>query len=430
MSEQVSVKRRLPAGIVDTGFASLATFVVGLIAVVRFDDVNRGAYALFFSAFVMGQLIANEWIFTPAEVEAVSVPEERRMALLRPSLLLGALPCVAGASASLIALAFTQSYAAFDVVVGLAVTCAFLIVFSTMQSHVRRMFHIAARSSVAAAMSVVQFVFVIGCVWAGTEAGVPLAWLPFGALGLANVVSMAVGLWAARAELSADPPLHLRFRELSNRGFWFVLNGAAAAIAGFVVAVAVSALASPEDLGYAESARVVAQPVLVFAAGLTAVLAPRAVLAGIDRDRALSRSTSRLYLVVLLGGSALYLLAVAWDWTLNPVAPIVPSAYVVTGLVALSVVANAVAASTFLQGDEFAGAGRERFLAGIAWFSSIFAVTGGATAGVTGAFARPIAVITGGSARFIIQAVALRRMHDHDPGADAFRSSADLPLNP
>ncbi|MGI9665669.1 MAG: hypothetical protein ACR2N2_01015 [Acidimicrobiia bacterium] len=415
MSDQSSVKRRLPAGIIDTGFASLATFIVGLTAVVRFDDVNRGAYALFFSAFVMGQLIANEWIFTPTEVEAVSAPESRRLVLLRRSLPLGTLPCFLGGTASVVAMVLALSYTSTDVVVALGVTTAMLIVFSTMQSHVRRMFHIAARSTVAAGMSFVQFVLVVAFVALGTVQDIPLAWLPLGALALANALTLLLGLWLARPEFREAAPFELRFRELSIRGFWFVLNGAASAIAGFVVAVAIAALASPEDLGYAESARIVAQPVLVFAAGLTAVLGPRAMLAGLERDKVMSRSTSRIYLMILLSGSLLYLLIVSWDWGANPIAALVPSAYVISALVAVSIVANVVAALTFLQADELAGAGRERSLAGIAWFSSIFILLGGLTAGATGAYARSIAIVGGGSVRFVVQQVALGRVHRTAP---------------
>lgn len=419
LAEESSVKRRLPAGIVDTGFASLATFVVGLTAVVRFDDVDRGAYALFFSAFVMGSLIANEWIFTPAEVEAVSFPESRRLSLLPRSLKLGMGPCLVGSVASLVALALTLSYASAAVAVGLAATSALLIVVSTMQSHVRRMLHIAARSTIAAGMSIVQFAVVLASVWVGTAVGVPLAWLPFGALALANLISMTLGLWAARDQLREEAPTRLDFRVLSRRGLWFVLNGAAPALAGFVVAVIISWLASPEDLGYTESARIVAQPVLVFSAGLTAVLGPRAIRAGLDRDPTQSRTINRIYTTLLISGAALYLLVVGWDWVLNPVAGIVPSAYVLTGLVALAVVANAVAASTFLQGDELAGAGRERSLAGIAWFSSLFLLAGGSTAGFTGAYARSIGLIAGSSTRFVIQWLALRGVYRAPPRSEA-----------
>ena len=139
MVDDPGVKRRIPAGILDTGFASLATFIVGLTAVVRFDDLDRGAYALFFSAFVLGSLVANEWIFTPAEVETVSFPAPQRLSLLPSSLRLGFGPCLVGSAASVAALALSLPYASASVAVGLAVTTAVLIVVSTMQSrHHRR----------------------------------------------------------------------------------------------------------------------------------------------------------------------------------------------------------------------------------------------------------------------------------------------------
>jgi O-antigen/teichoic acid export membrane protein len=285
------------------------------------------------------------------------------------------------------------------------------------------MLHIAGRSDVAAVMSVVQFVVVFASVWLGTVLGAPLAWLPFGALALANVISMVLGLWIVREALRRDAPKHLRFRELSVRGLWFVLNGAASAVAGFFVAVAVSWLASPEDLGYAEAARIVAQPVLVFAAGLTAVLAPRAMRAGLERDVNQSRATSRLYITLLLGGAGLYLLIVGWDWALNPMAAFVSSAYVLTGLVALATAANAVAALTFLQGNELAGAGRERLLAAIASFSSLFLIAGGLTAGFTGAYARSIGLIAGNGTRFVTQRQALHRVYRNAGGPEADRST-------
>lgn len=102
LAEDSSVKRRLPAGLVDTGFASLATFIVGLTAVVRFDDVDRRVYALFFPVFEMGSLVANEGILTPAEVEAASFLESKRLSLLPRSLKFGIAPCLVGSAASLV----------------------------------------------------------------------------------------------------------------------------------------------------------------------------------------------------------------------------------------------------------------------------------------------------------------------------------------
>lgn len=415
MFDDAGVKRRLPAGIFDTGFASLATFIVGVVAVVRFDDVDRGAYALFFSAFVMGSLIANEWIFTPVEVEAVSYSESARLTLLPRSLKLGIAPCLLGSLASFAALVLTLSYTSAAVASGLAVTCAILIVVSTTQSHIRRMLHIAARSTVAAGMSLVQFIVVLVGVWLGTALDVPLEWLPFGVLALANSVSIVFGLWMSRVELLLKPPTFLEFSGLSRRGFWFVLNGAAPALAGFLVAVIISWLASPEDLGYTESARIVAQPILVFAAGLTAVLGPRAVRAGLDRDPEHARSINRIYNTLLLAVAGFYTLAVGWHGLFNPASRFIPSAYVLGGLVVLAIVANTVGAMTFLQGDALAGAGRERSLAAIAWFSSLFLLAGGMTAGYTGAYARSIGLIAGSSTRYVVQWLTLRGVYRIQP---------------
>ena len=107
MARRGGLRRQLPAGIVDSGFASLAGFAVALTAVNVFDDVDRGVYAIFFTAFVMGALLANELIFTPAEVEAVSVPVPARLSLVAQSLRLGVGPALVGALASPIAVAVT-----------------------------------------------------------------------------------------------------------------------------------------------------------------------------------------------------------------------------------------------------------------------------------------------------------------------------------
>ena len=411
MSEGSSIRRRLPAGIVDTAFSSLSTFVVGFTAVVRFDDVDRGAYALFFAAYLMGELVANEWVFTPSEVESISTPTAGRLSLLPRSLILGLGPCLVGSTASLIALGLVWSYTPAAVAVGLAATSAPLIVLSPMQNHIRRMLHIAARSSVAAVMSVVQFGVALGAVLMGTWVDLPLAWLPFGALVSANVASILIGVWIVRHPMRQPAPRRLEFRELSVRGLWFVINGAASAIAGFAVAVVISWLASPEDLGYAESARIVAQPILVFATGLTAVLGPRVMEAGLGRDGMLSRSANRVYSVMLFGAGGGYLILVGWDWDWSPVPDIVPSAYVLTGLVALTVVANVVVAAMFLQLHELAGAGRERLLAAIGWIASVPMVGGGLTAGFTGAYARSIGLALAGSMRYILQRRALRGVY-------------------
>ena len=403
--------RRLPAGVVDSGFASVATFIVGISAVNLFDEVGLGVYAIFFSAFVMGALLSNELIFTPAEVEAVSYPVSERVSFVPQSLRLGVGPCLLGAAASLLAIAVTSAYAGPQMVAGLAATAAVATVLSPMQDHVRRMLHISSLSWTAASVSIVQFLAVVICVSWGIAADLPAAWIPFGSLAVANAVSLALGLMLVRHNTVGKAKVRLRFRVLASKGVWFVLNAAAPAVMGFAVASLIAWLASPEDLGYAEAARVVAQPILVLATGLKVVLYPRSVGAAMDRDLPSARRTNSTYLVAIGVGGAAYLLLVGWDWVLNPMAVIAPDAYVLTGLVALTIVANLANAAWFLQSSELAGARRERSLAGISWITSLMWLIAALTASVTGAYARPLGALAGAGVRYGAQIRVLRSVY-------------------
>ncbi len=415
MARRGGLRRQLPAGIVDSGFASLAGFAVALTAVNVFDDVDRGVYAIFFTAFVMGALLANELIFTPAEVEAVSVPVPARLSLVPQSLRLGIGPAMIGALASPIAVAVTAGYASRDVVVGLALTAAAAMIVSPMQDHVRRMLHIAELSWRAAAVSVVQFVAVLIAIGGFLVADVPEQWVPFGALTIANVVSLTTARILAQQGIEQHAEQPLRFLPLARTGVWFVLN-AAPAVLWFAASAIIAALASPEALGYAESARVVAQPILVVAAGLKVVLAPRAMRAAMDLDPTVARRIRRTFYVAMALCGLGYLLITGWDWALNPMSRIVPSAYTLSGLVAATVLANVATTAAFLQGDELAGARRVKTLAGISWVAGVFGLVGAFTAAVTDAFARPLSLAMAGGLRYVAQGRALVRVYG--AGAD------------
>ena len=69
----------LPAGVVDAGFASLATFVAGLAAVNLLSDTNRGVYGVFFAAFVVGTTFPHNLIFLPYQVYSVGRPLDERL---------------------------------------------------------------------------------------------------------------------------------------------------------------------------------------------------------------------------------------------------------------------------------------------------------------------------------------------------------------
>lgn len=417
MSPQRGYKRRLPAGIVDAGFASLATFAVGLSAVTLFGDADRGVYAVFFSAFMLGTVLPRNLILTPVEVEAVAVPVGSRLTLLPRGLILGFGPAVLGATAVLFAVAVTTQYTTADVMIALAVTTAVTTVLSPLQDYVRKMFHIATLSWRAAAVSIVQFVSVAAAIAVMMALDVGVAWIPFGALAIANAISLVVARLIVHLTASGSVLGSLDFRELASRGKWLVVQASASAATGFAVAAIIASLASPDALGYAESARVVAQPILVLAAGLTAVLAPRSMKAGMDRDARTARTTNNIYLAIIGLAGIGYIAIAGWDWLLNPMSYIVPSAYVVSGLVVVTIAANVVVSGLFLQVNELLGAHEETALARIAWSVSPLMLLGGLTAGATGAFARPVGAIAQAGGRFLMQAYTLRRVYRADPEA-------------
>lgn len=418
MGKELSYKRRLPAGVFDAGFASLATFAAGLAAVNLLGDTDRGVYAVFFTVFMLGTVLPRNLIFTPAEVHAVSLPLDSRLLVTKRSLFLGLGPAVVGAFAILIAVAVTWSYSSPDVVLALALTTAIATILSPLQDHVRKMLHIAARSWRSATVSIVQFIVVVVSIGVMMWLDVAPAWISFGSLSIANAISLPVSLLLLKLDGSSAESRLPALSVLISRGKWLVLQAAAPAILGFAVAAIVAELAGPAALGFAEAARVVAQPILVLAAGLTAVLAPRSVEAGIKRDEETGKRTNLAYLAIIGVAGLGYLAVAGWDWVLNPMAYIVPPAYVVPGLAALTIVANILTAGVYLQINELLGGHREKLLARISWTTSPILLLGGLSAGFTGAYSRALGRVGESIARYVVQRLAVRDMYQEEPDDD------------
>jgi O-antigen/teichoic acid export membrane protein len=415
--------KRLPAGIVDASFASLATFAVGLAAVNLLPDAERGVYELFFTAFLLGSVLPRNLIYTPAEVDAVGYPLETRVGLIRRTLVLGTAPALIGATSALLAAAVAAPLTTADVIFPFTATAIVAGILSPLQDHVRKMLHIATRSWLAATISIVQFVVAVTAILILMQIDIGIPWIPFGALSIANLVSLTVG-WALTRGIRqpSTEKRSLRFRPLARRGRWLVLQAAAPSIAGFLAAAIITRLASPEALGFAGAARVVAQPILVFASGLTAVMGPRTIEAAMHRDRATARHTSKVYLSAIGLAGIGYLAVAGWSWTLNPMTRLVPAAYEISGLVALTVVANIATAAIFLQINELLGARREFTLAKLSWAISPIVILGAATAGVTDAFARAIGRLGESSTRFVLQLAVIRPQYE--PGGAIVSDSA------
>ena len=386
--------RRLPAGIADAAFASLATFAAGLSAVTLFNDVDRGVYALFFAAFSLGVVLPWNLILIPAEVNAVTYAVADRMRRAPDTLRIGLRASLVGSSAILVAAVLSRSLTDSDVIWGLVLTSVVATILSPLQDHMRRLLHIAEMSWRAAAVSGVQFLGVVLSLGIMLLLDTPVAVMPFGSLAFANAASLATGLILGdvRHQRPLDEPL--RFWVLAKEGRWLLAQAMLPSVAHFGAATIIAALAGAEILGYTEAARIVAQPVLVLATGLTAVLAPRAMKSAMDKDLSAARHARRLYLGFMLAGGFAYLIVASSDWIWNPMGYIVPAAYIIPGLVAATIVANMTMASMYLDINELLGAQMAKPMAGVAIVTSPILVLVAFTAGSTGAFARPLGMIT------------------------------------
>lgn len=383
----------LPAGFVDSAFASLGNFAAGLAAVNLLSDTDRGVYGVFFAAFIVGSTFPHNLVFLPSQVYAVSRAATEQLSHLGRTLLLGAVVALIGSLAILAAALATAHETTFEVTLALAITASLNLAASTGQDNTRRMLHIRGFHWSAASMSIVQFVVVTSVLLVMIAANVPVAWIPFGSLIVANTVSSAFG-WTRAGGLGrwAQPP-ELNARVLFRSGRWLLVQALVPTGAQFVAAAVITALAGAAAMGYAESARVVAQPVLVVGTGLTAVLGPRIMGAAMRKDKGGADKMMARFVQLTVAAGGLYLLVAGWATPWNPMQWIVPSAYTVASLVAVTIVANVLFTALFLYPEEMMGARREVDLARIAMFASPLLVAVAFTASWTGAFARPLGMM-------------------------------------
>jgi O-antigen/teichoic acid export membrane protein len=408
---QAGIRRALPAGLLDAGLASLASFVVTFYAARSLPSAELGTYALFLNAFFMAAVVPTQLLFSPAEIASLPYRGRRRLGLLDQSLRLGWPPAIGAAVLGTLAALAGSAGASGAVVVPLALTCVLCTAVSPVQDHVRRLLHFAGVSWRAATMSIVQLVTVVGSLLVLTRLRIPTAWLPFGALLAANVVSLSVGLILAAERRSHEPLEQLAVRDLFRFGRWLVLVGLTPAAAWFLSGVLVTQLADAATLGYVEAARVVSMPVFVLTMGLSAVLVPRLMEAAAERRPERARLASVPFRIIILVSGVLYLLAVGFQWRLNPLAPLLPRAFVVPGVVALMIIGQAFQGILQPPRAELTGAGRVELLFRLSLVASLSLCLVAATAGATGVFAAPLGLVTQGVVGLWLLERARRRIY-------------------
>lgn len=412
-----STFQSLSAGQIDSALSSVATFVAGLYAVRAFEASLLGAYVVMFTAWNLARSLSSELIFVPSEVVAVGRSSRHRISILDSSLRRGLLISLIGAFGVFAAKFIIVGDAGAESALALALTAAAVTVLAPLQEHWRRMFHISENSWRAAITSTLHLVATVGAILVLDRLG-HVAWIPLGSLAVGFALSSAVA-WALTRPVRPDrdstpgPPT---WPELIGIGKWLLVANTSAMGSDFLLAVIVNAAIGAEMLGYAEGARIVARPVVILGVGLAAVLGPRSTRAGIERDASHARWARRVFWVVSTAAGVAYLAVVGFDWPLNPLPDLVPTAYAVAGLVPLATVGALVYNFAMPWWFEALGGRRQRDIAWSETAGGIVKVLTGLLASVLQAFTLPAGWLVAWVVRGIGLGVSSARMFRRDPG--------------
>ncbi|NND02658.1 MAG: hypothetical protein HKN91_07715 [Acidimicrobiia bacterium] len=447
----MKLSRAIPAGLVDAGLASLATFVLNIYAIAVWERDNPevlGMYFLYMTAFLLASAVPNQLLFIPAEKMTLDVSKPARVRFFGKIARLGIPAGVAAALLLLLATAvgatkpeigFVEDQLPFLVTAGIAT------VFSPLQNHARRLLHLAGKSWAAATVSLVQAATAGTALIVLVTSDVAAQWIPIGSLAIANVVSVTTAAVLARrtsddlseSDINAVAAVQeaITYRTLTPTGRWLVATGVISLGNNFVVESAVASLAGLEALALAGAAKTVAQPILVLANGLRSVLGPPSMEAARDHDRAAARKVASTFFKLTLAAVAAYTLIAGFDWVGNPLAALIDGAYAVPFLVALSILANGFNGAAFPGRLELIGAGKERQLFGADLRANVgqlaIAVAIAAAAGANaeaGSFARPVAFAALGVGRIFYYRRGLD-VHYNSPADDETRTGT-IPQSP
>lgn len=403
----------LSAGMIDAGFASLATFGTGLVATRYLDAETLGIFAVYYVAFITATVIPRSGLFVPIEVGVLQLEDRGRLTPVGRAVRLAAGPALlAGGVLAVVAAVITWAEAA--VTLPLMATMVATAVVSPLQDHVRRMLHFAGMSWHAGVVSLVQFLGVAIAAAVLLASGVDKVWVPFGSLFAANAASMTAGLVMVRLGRTGPPSGVESIRVLFESGRYLLLAGLLPPIGGMVVSGLVLRLAGAEALGHAEAARVVTSPILTISTGLAATFRPRSMTAGHTRDQTQAKRLERLFITVLLTLGGGYVAIVSFDWPGNPMAALVPSAYVVGGLVLARGVANLAMDLSAPSMNELVGGRQEAGLVRVEGLGALARTVVAGSASVTKSFALPMGDLCVGIIRRVRYGRMARRYYAAD----------------
>lgn len=412
----MGLTRALPAGLLDAGSAALATFATGVYAANYYDRESGelGVYALFFAIFLVAAIVPFKLTFLPGEVRLLSLPKAEQLGGFRLTLPAGVPVALAGSLVVLIAL-IPAGDAESSLLIPLAITTVITGFLSPIQDHVRRVMHQAGRSWLAATTSIVQLSVAVAAIGIAIALDIDKAWIPFGALVAANTVSTTVGLLLAHRNSQPAHGKRYRLRTLGVSGRWLTGFGLLPVGATFVAVSIVALVAGKDVLGSAEAARVASRPVLVFMAGVAAIMNPPSLIAGRDRNQAEGRRLSGIaWRLMLVFGVAMFLW-MGFDWIGNPMVWLVEEAFTVEFLTAATILTNTFWGMWFSDESQLIGGGREIDIFKVFVLAAVVQIAISFTAPVTESFAVPLSMMGFGIVRWFGYQWSLRRLYAEAP---------------
>jgi O-antigen/teichoic acid export membrane protein len=321
---------------------------------------------------------------------------------MRHTLRLGCPAALASAMAVSLWVLLAPSAVPSGALVALTATGVAAAFLSPVQDHVRRMLHLSGASRIAAVVSVVQFVAVAGALLFFGLTKVAAWWVPFGALAFANLVSLSVGVRYARlSQVAAGATAALRREEIRRSGRWLVVLALLDAGTAFIVVAIVARIAGVAAVGYAEAARIVAQPVMVLTWGLSAVLGPRSVRAGRELHAEQAKQISRRFTRILAVAGAVGLTIFTFDWWGNPMAWLLPTAYALPGLAGLSILAYLANGFGYPFWSELIGGRLEKSMVKADIKANVLRTLLAGSAAFTHAYAVPLSLLCFSVARWL-----------------------------
>ena len=340
----MALRNEVVAGLANSAFASLTSFIVGVYAARTFSPELLGAFAIFMSGFLFAAMIPSQSYLVPLEAWAVSLDLQERGGVIFGSLR-AALPFLA--IPALLPLAF--SYLSVVLNTGdssdglrLLATSYCAAIVSPVQDHLRSMFFVCRKPWNAVSCSAVLLLTTVAALAFFDHIETAETLRPFGAIAVANIVSIGLGLFQFQ-RIKARPNRTVpAVPQLLTSGSWlFAANcvTAGSTLLGFSI---VGSLGGMTQLGFLEAARTVSQPVVVFAVGFSTALSPRTMEAVAQNNLAAQLRLIRLASGLCFLVGFLYLLGAGLPHSLNPMSALVPKAYSVPGLVGLMVLGSSL----------------------------------------------------------------------------------------